>query len=301
MSSKLKSNVSQSSSEEEKGGCSYICRMQTSIEDVRSLQFWRALFAEFLGTFILVIVSLGSTVQGWNADALDVVQIALTFGLAVATSVWIIGHISGGHINPAVTIGMLVTRRISLIRAIMYIICQCVGSIAAAGLLKALTPAAQRGGLGTTTLNVGVTPAMGFGIELCITMFLVLTVFATCDSKRTDHAGSFPLSIGLSVTMGHLWAVEFCGSSMNPARSLGPAVAMEIWDDHWVYWIGPLTGGLIAGLLYDNLLASNSSVRKVRDCMLSAHFDDDKYPARKERIRDVDDEYDVAQAMTHNV
>ena len=211
MSNKLKSNVSRSSSEDESGGCAYMCRMQTSIEDMRSLQFWRALFAEFLGTFILVIVAVGSTVQGWNAgitDPLDVVQIALTFGLAVSTSVWIIGHISGGHINPAVTIAMLVTRRISLIRAIMYIVCQCVGSIAGAGLLKALTPPGLRGGLGTTTLNAGVSPAMGFGIELCITMCLVLTVFATCDSKRTDHAGSFPLQIGLSVTMGHLWAVS---------------------------------------------------------------------------------------------
>lgn len=206
---KLKSNVSRSSSEDENGGCCYTCRMQTSLNDIRSLMFWKALFAEFLGTFILVIVSLGSTVQGWQTDTLDVVQIALTFGLAVATSVWIIGHISGGHINPAVTIGMLVTRRVSLLRAIMYIVCQCLGSIAAAGLLKVLTPAAQRGGLGTTSLSTGVTPAMGFGIELCITMFLVLTVFATCDSKRTDHAGSFPLSIGLSVTMGHLWAVSY--------------------------------------------------------------------------------------------
>ena len=167
--------------------------------------------AEFVGTFILVIVSLGSTVQGWNAgiaDPVDVVQIALTFGFAVSSSVWIIGHLSGGHINPAVTIAMLVTRRISLIRAIMYMICQCIGAIAAAGLLRVLTPAAKRGGLGSTTLSEGVSPAMGFGIELCITMFLVLTVFATCDSQRTDHAGSFPLQIGVSVSMGHLWAVS---------------------------------------------------------------------------------------------
>jgi aquaporin-4 len=182
--------------------------MQTSLDDVRSLKFWQALFAEFLGTFILVLVAVGSTVQGWVKDPLDIVQIALSFGLCVSTSVWIIGHISGGHINPAVTIAMLVTRRISLVRAIMYIVSQCVGSIAGAGLLKALTPPEQHGGLGTTTLAAGVTPAMGFGIEMCITMCLVLTVFATCDNKRSDHGGSFPLQIGLSVTMGHLWAVS---------------------------------------------------------------------------------------------
>lgn len=195
-------------SDDDKGGCCYTFRMQTSFDDVRSLQFWKAVFAEFLGTFILVITAIGSTVQGWNSDALDIVQIALSFGLAVATSVWIIGHISGGHINPAVTAAMLVTRRVSLLRAVMFIISQSLGAIAAAGVLKALTPAEQVGGLGTTTLNKGMTPAMGFGVELCITAFLVFTVFASCDSKRTDLGGSFPLTIGFSVTIGHLWAVR---------------------------------------------------------------------------------------------
>ncbi|KAL4234446.1 Aquaporin-4 [Mactra antiquata] len=296
----LKSNVSRSSSVEEQTGCCYTLRMQTSLEDIRSLMFWKAVFAEFLGTFILVIAAVGSTVQAWHPeinDPVDIVQIALSFGICVATSVWIIGHVSGGHINPAVTCAMLVTRRVSLIRAIVFIIAQCIGSIAGAGLLKRLTPDAQIGGLGTTTLSDGVTPAMGFGIELCITSFLVLTVFAACDSKRTDLGGSFPLTIGLSVTMGHLWAVEFCGSSMNPARSLGPAVVMEIWDDHWVYWVGPITGGIIAGLLYDNILASNASLVKARDFLMSSQFDDGKYPARKTQIRVLEDEYE-AEAMT---
>lgn len=194
-------------------------RMKTSLEDIRSLLFWKAVFAEFIGTFILVITAVGSTVQGWNDevnDPLDVVQIALSFGLCVATSVWIIGHVSGGHINPAVTAAMLVTRRISLIRALLFVIVQCLGSIAGAGLLYGLTPTERLGGLGTTTLNTGVTPAMGFGTEACITAFLVLTVFATCDSKRTDHGGSFPLMIGFSVTIGHLWAVsKTCSSNIG--------------------------------------------------------------------------------------
>lgn len=198
----------ESSPGEGQGGCCYTCAAQTSLDDVRSVVFWKALFAEFFGTFILVLIGLGSTVQGWQNDTFDVVQVAFCFGLAVALSIWIVGHISGGHINPAVTIAMLVTRRASFIRAIMYIICQCIGSIAATALMLVFTPSAQRGALGTTSLSGGVTPAMGFGIELCITMVLVLTVFATCDSKRTDHGGSFPLIIGLSVTMCHLWAVS---------------------------------------------------------------------------------------------
>ena len=193
-------------------GCCYKCRMQTSIDDVRSSDFWRALLAEFIGTLLLVLFATGSTVQGWNNDPqndpLDIVQIALSFGLSVATSVWIIGHVSGGHINPAVTCGMFVARRISLVRAILYIISQCVGAIVASALLQAMTPSEQQGALGATSLNTGVTAGMGFGIEFFITFGLVATVFAACDSKRTDLGGSFPLSIGFAISVGHLWAVS---------------------------------------------------------------------------------------------
>lgn len=245
------------------------------LEDIKSLMFCKALFAEFLGTCLLVLVAVGSTLQ---ISDLDIVQIALSFGLAVATSVWIIGHVSGGHINPAVTIAMLVTRRISLIRGLLYIIMQCAGSAVGAGLLRCLTPSVRQGGLGTTTLNEGVSPAMGVGIEFCITTLLVLTVFATCDNSRTDHSGSFPLAIGLSVSVGHLWAVEFCGSSMNPARSLGPAIVMNVWRDHWVYWVGPMTGGVFAGLLYENLLASNASLGKAKKFFLMSKVDEEACP-----------------------
>ena len=193
-------------------GCCYKFRMQTSIDDIRSSAFWRALLAEFIGTFLLVLYATGSTVQGWNNDPkndpLDIVQIALSFGLSVATSVWIIGHISGGHINPAVTCAMFVARRISLVRAALYIISQCLGAISASALLRVMTPSEQVGGLGATSLNTGVTSGMGFGIEFFITFGLIATVFAACDSKRTDLGGSFPLSIGFAVSVGHLWAVS---------------------------------------------------------------------------------------------
>ncbi|KAH3778879.1 aquaporin-4-like [Dreissena polymorpha] len=255
--------------------------MKTSLDDVRSLLFWKAVFAEFVGTFILVLAGIGSTVQGWTADHVDIVQISLSFGLCVATSVWIIGHISGGHINPAVTCAMLVTRKISLVRAILFVVAQSLGAISGAGILKAVTPAVQVGGLGTTTLNTGVTEAQGLGIELLITMVLILTVFAVCDSKRTDLGGSFPLTIGFAVAIGHLFAVEFTGASMNPARSLGPAVVMNIWTSHWIYWVGPITGGVLGGLLYDNILASNASLMKARTCLMGSQFDDGETPERK--------------------
>lgn len=242
------------------------------LEDIKSLMFWKAVLAEFLGTCFLVMVAVGATLQ---TSTLDIVQISLSFGLCVASAVWIFGHISGGHVNPAVTIAMFVTRKISLIRAIFYIFAQCAGSLVGAGILKGLTPSARQGGLGATTLSEGVTPIMGVGIELFITMLLVLTVFAACDSKRNDLGGSFPLTIGLAVTVGHLWAIEFCGGGMNPARSLGPAIVMNIWKDHWVYWVGPMTGGVCAGLLYENLFAFDASLAKAKKFFLMSKTDEE--------------------------
>ena len=191
-----------------KRGCCYKFRMQTSIDDIKSSAFWRAVFAEFLGTFLLVLFATGATRQDWQPDTLDIVQIALSFGLSVATCVWIIGHVSGGHINPAVTCAMLVTRRISFVRTVLYIISQCVGAIAASAFLKAVTPSAIIGSLGATTLSDDVTSGMGCGIEFFITFGLIATVFAACDSKRTDLGGSKPLAIGFSIAIGHLWAVS---------------------------------------------------------------------------------------------
>ena len=201
-------------------GCCYKFRMQTSIDDVKSSAFWRAVFAEFLGTFLLVLFALGATRQDWQADTLDIVQIALSFGFSVATSVWIIGHISGGHINPAVTCAMLVTRRISFIRTVLYIIVQCLGAITASAFLKAVTPSAIIGTLGATTLSDGMTSGMGCGVEFFITFGLVATVFAACDSKRTDLGGSVPLAIGFSISVGHLWAVSVIHSKGTSVANL---------------------------------------------------------------------------------
>lgn len=272
--------------------------MQTSIDDVKSSAFWRAVFAEFLGTFLLVLFAIGATRQDWQADTLDIVQIALSFGLSVATSVWIIGHISGGHINPAVTCAMLVTRRISFMKAVLYIIVQCLGAITASAILKAVTPSEIIGPLGATTLGAGMTSGMGLGVEFTITFGLIATVFAACDSKRTDLGGSKPLAIGFSISVGHLWAVEYTGSSMNPARSFGPAVIMGIWDDHWIYWIGPIAGGIVAALLYDTVLASNVSLVRARDMLMASDFDDGVYRVRKTKVKVMEEDVESTEFVS---
>ncbi|XP_046544107.1 aquaporin-5-like [Haliotis rubra] len=268
--------------------CLSTSRMVTSLDDIQSLRFWKAIAAEFLGTLLLVFVGCGSCVS----EEASVISIALCFGLSVATIVWMICHVSGGHINPAVTAAMLATRKISLARAVFYVFFQLLGSIVGAGLLYGLK-VQEKGGLGLTLVSKEIDAGRAVGIELFITLVLVFTVFASVDSKRKDLNGSTPLTIGLSVTMCHLFAIPFTGSSMNTARSFGPAVVMWNWTHHWVYWVGPIIGGVAAGLLYEHVFAVNASMSKAKACMLSSAYDDEKYEAQKLKIRILEEDDDV--------
>ena len=201
--------------------------MATSLDDLKSLLFWRAVLAECLGTAFLVFVGCGSCI-GWEEDySPSVTQIALCFGLIVGTMVWSIAHVSGGHINPAVSLAMLVTRKISIARGLLFIVVQCVGAMLGAGILKGVTPKKFQGTLGQTMVNPEASPEQGFGVEFMITFVLVFTVFATCDSKRTDLQGSGPLTIGLSVTVCHLAAVS-C-SRVYFCAHLQSSVILYLW------------------------------------------------------------------------
>ena len=187
------------------------------IGDLKDAKFYVACFAEFLGTLILVFVGCGSCGADWQLRyEPSVVQIFLAFGLSVATIVWMIAGVSGGHINPAVTVAMLIARRISIARALEYIIAQCLGAIVGAAILDGVTPPEVKSNLGLTLVSDSfpLNSFQGFVVELIITFVLVTTVFATCDAHRKDLHGSGPLAIGLSVTMCHLSAVgDFVQSS----------------------------------------------------------------------------------------
>ncbi|XP_078604322.1 lens fiber major intrinsic protein-like [Branchiostoma floridae x Branchiostoma japonicum] len=251
------------------------------------LDFWRAIFAEFLGTMLYVFVVCGAhvivavyngvttytnTPTDFPHDQVSPIIIGLASGLAYATMVQMFGLNSGGHFNPAVTIGMVIGQKITILRAFLYLCAQVVGGIAGAAIMYGLSPTSTvarnslRNYIGITTpgmaesgflTNADVTSAQALGVEIMFTFILVFTIFATVDPHR-KVLGSASLSIGLPIAIASFAGLFHSGASLNPARSLGPAVIVDQnaiftnrWTDHWVYWVGPILGGGVAALLYE--------------------------------------------------
>ncbi len=216
------------------------------------------LVAEFIGTFALIFFGAGSICADQflhGAGGIGLLGIALAHGLAIGIMVTALGHISGGHFNPAVTIGFWVTRRTSTWDAALFWIAQLAGAVAAAYLLKAVSPedAWRAVALGTPDLNREVTRLPGMILEAVMTFFLVLVVFATAVDEKGAFNKIAGFAIGLTITMDILAGGPLTGAAMNPARAFGPALAASHWANHGVYWMGPLAGGFLAGWLYDTL------------------------------------------------
>ena len=154
------------------------------------------------------------------------------------------------------SVGLLAGGQLPLLNCLGYILCQCGGAIAGAALLHAVTPEARRATLGANALG-DVEPWAGVLLEALLTMLLVLVVFSTAvDSANRTAPGLAPLLIGLTVTAAHLVLIPYTGTSINPARSLGPAVVGGRWAEHWVFWVGPLAGGAVGGALYTGVFSN---------------------------------------------
>jgi MIP family channel proteins len=221
------------------------------------------LTAEFLGAFALVFFGEGAVCADQflhGAGSPSLFGIAMAHGLAIAIMVSALGHISGGHFNPAVTIGFWVTKRLNTLDVILYCAAQLAGAIAAAYLLKAVIPEDtwRSVALGTPELARDFPRWAGMALEGVTTFFLVLTVFATAVDERGTFRAIAGFGIGLVIALGIIVAGPFTGGALNPARALGPALAANHWANHGVYWVGPLAGGFLAGLLYDNLFLKKS-------------------------------------------
>jgi MIP family channel proteins len=210
--------------------------------------FGRKLIAEFIGTFALIFMGAGSIIVFGGGQA-DIVAIALAHGLAIALLVSALGHISGGLFNPALTIGLWATRRLDSVTTVAYIVAQLVGAVVGAFALKMFPEAlGEAAHWGTPLLGSETSFTQGAVIEVILTFFLMLAVFGTALDPRGPSIGGF--GIGLVITMDILAAGPLTGAAMNPARTFGPALVNNIWDDHLVYWIGPIIGAVLAALVY---------------------------------------------------
>jgi len=219
---------------------------------------WRAVVAEFIATLLFVFVGAGAVAvvtgvleRSPGEDAAALAAIALAHGLAIALLVAAIASISGGHINPAVTFAAVITGRMKAAPGVLYVVAQLAGAVVGALLLKIVLVEGVEGNLGAHALNLDALSSEGAGllVEVVLTFVLVFTVFATAVDPR-GMVNLAPVAIGLAVLVDHFVGVPLTGASMNPARSFGPALVADAWDDHWVYWLGPLAGGGLAGLVY---------------------------------------------------
>ncbi len=210
--------------------------------------------AEFIGTFALIFIGIGA-IHNLGTVPGGLLGIALAHGLTIAVMVSATGGISGGHLNPAVTFGLLVGGKINLKDSVAYWIAQLAGATAAALLIIAIAGHADGVGIvanGTPDLSDKVSVAQGIAIEAVVTFFLVFVVFGSAVDARAPKIGG--LAIGLTVAIGILFAGPWTGGALNPARTFGPALASGHWNNHIVYWVGPMLGGLLAGLIYGRFL-----------------------------------------------
>ena len=215
----------------------------------------KPLIAEFVGTFTLVFIGVGAIASSSLAGVQSgLVGIALAHGLALGVMITATAAISGGHLTPAVTLGLLAVKKINVSTAVQYVLAQCIGAIVAAALIKGVVPAdvLTAVNLGTPSLGSGVTPTMGLLIEIILTFFLMFAVYGTAVSKHAPKMGG--LFIGLTVTFDILMGGPLTGAAMNPARHLGPALVSGNLTNIWIYWVGPVIGSVLAALTYNRAL-----------------------------------------------
>jgi aquaporin NIP len=208
----------------------------------------RRLGAEAVGTFMLVAVGPGAAMVAASTHAFGHAGVALAFGLVIAFVVAAIGHLSGAHINPAVTLAFWSVRRFPARDVIPYIAAQCAGATAAAFVLRwLLGPVAD---IGATVPSISVGRA--FAVEAGYSAFLAFVIMGVATDERAP-AGVAPFALGATVFAGALVTGPLTGGSFNPARSMGPAIAGGAWTAHWLYWLAPVAGMVVAMHLYDLL------------------------------------------------
>ena len=228
------------------------------MDELKNIVNLKASAAEFIAVLLFVfigagvVVSTGTLTQEMTPARLT--AIALAHGLTICMLVYATAHISGGHINPAVTIATMITGKTPVIKGAMFIIAQLLGGIVGAYLLYIAVPSVAHGSLGAHALAPGVSITSGLIAETALTFVLVFIIFATATDDRAIGSMA-PFAIGLAVLVAHLVAVPLTGTGINPARSLGPAIAIQDFTNIWIYFVGPVIGAVLAGIIYQYVFA----------------------------------------------
>ncbi|XP_047171749.1 aquaporin PIP2-7 [Vigna umbellata] len=242
-------------------------------DELTKWSLYRAAIAEFIATLLFLYITV-LTIIGYKrqtdpniagtteCDGVGILGIAWAFGGMIFILVYCTAGISGGHINPAVTLGLFLGRKVSLVRALLYMVAQCAGAICGAGLAKGFQKSYyNRYGGGANSVSAGYNKGTAVGAEIIGTFVLVYTVFSATDPKRNARDSHVPvlapLPIGFAVFMVHLATIPITGTGINPARSFGPAVIFnddKVWDDQWIYWVGPFAGAVAAAFYHQYIL-----------------------------------------------
>ena len=213
----------------------------------------KSYFAEFLGTFILVFIGTGAVVtalsMGNGLTVAGILLIALTFGLTLSAIIYALGPISGAHVNPAVSIGAWIAGKFKGIHVIPYIIAQLLGAVIASFFIVLLVG---------TSFGIGANTIGGFGlesaiiVEIILTMLFVIVILQSTSNENENAKNHAALAIGFFLAVSHLFAIPISGSSLNPARSFGPAVVMGglPLQQLWIYFVGPIIGALIGAFIF---------------------------------------------------
>ncbi|CAN0470176.1 unnamed protein product [Ectocarpus sp. 12 AP-2014] len=232
-------------------------------------RLFRSVCGEFLGCLLFLFMAItvarlaGNREDGDDAaeQTAAILMISSAFGLSIFVLVYIFADVSGAHLNPAVSLSLLVGKRISIERFGLYVAAQMAGGVVGASMANSF-PSTTGGGF--NAIADGVSAIEAFGAEVLCTFLLVVTVFTACDGelgRKNAHTGPLlPLVIGMAVLIAHLVLIPIDGCSINPARSFATAVINNKWDDHWVFWVGPLLGGVLGTATWEAILRPDQTV-----------------------------------------
>ncbi|XP_051961972.1 aquaporin-4-like [Xyrauchen texanus] len=236
-------------------------------QELRSRQFWQGILAEILGSLVFVSAVLGSLVPGPDGVSPGPIYPALAAGMATVVLGYCFGEISGAQVNPAITVALLATRKVDVLRAVVYLVAQCLGGILSTGILYLILPLKSTAQNYINKVPVEMNAGQALGMEMLATFVLGFTVFSVEDQRKRESSEPGNMAIGFAVTTAIFIAGRFSGASLNPARSLGPAIILGYWEHHWVYWIGPVLGAVMAGVSHEFIFAPSASRQKLVACL----------------------------------